>query len=207
MIDIKDKEKKLENYLLSLKSTVVCFSSGIDSTYLLKKAKEVLKGKVIAVTAELESMPKKEIEEAIEFCKNEGIPHIVFKANELDIPEIKKNRENRCYFCKKNIFLKAKEIAKEYDIKEVIDGSNLDDSKEFRPGLKALEELKIKSPLIKANLTKFEIRILAKKLNLSNWNKPSFSCLYTRLEHGEIVTSEKLIKIYKAEEILRQMRV
>ncbi len=145
--EIEQKEKILEEYLKSLKKVAVAFSSGVDSTYLLKKAKQVLKDNVIAVTIYSDIFPKREIEESIEFCKKENIKQILVEAKQLEIEEFYKNPKNRCYICKRHLFEKIKQIAKENNINEIIEGSNLDDLKDYRPGLQAIEELKIKSPL------------------------------------------------------------
>ena len=145
--EIKQKEKILEEYLKSLKKVAVAFSSGVDSTYLLKKARQVLKDNVIAVTIYSDIFPKRELEEAIEFCKKENIKQILVEVKQLEIEEFYKNPPNRCYICKRHLFEKIKQVAKENNINEIIEGSNLDDLKDYRPGLQAIEELKIKSPL------------------------------------------------------------
>ena len=145
--EIKQKEKILEEYLKSLEKVAVAFSSGVDSTYLLKKAKQVLKDNAIAVTIYSDIFPKRELEEAIEFCKKENIKQILVEASQLEIQEFYKNPPNRCYICKRHLFEKIKQVAKENNINEIIEGSNLDDLKDYRPGLQAIEELKIKSPL------------------------------------------------------------
>ena len=145
--EIKQKEKILEEYLKSLKKVAVAFSSGVDSTYLLKKARQVLKDNVIAVTIYSDIFKKRELEEAIEFCKKENIKQILVEVKQLEIEEFYKNPPNRCYICKRHLFEKIKQVAKENNINEIIEGSNLDDLKDYRPGLQAIEELKIKSPL------------------------------------------------------------
>ena len=145
--EIKQKEKVLEEYLKSLKKVAVAFSSGVDSTYLLKKAKQVLKDNVIAITIYSDIFPKRELEEAIEFCKKENIKQILIEVKQLEIEEFYTNPPNRCYICKKHLFEKIKQVAKENNINEIVEGSNLDDLKDYRPGLQAIEELKIKSPL------------------------------------------------------------
>lgn len=145
--EIKQKEKVLEEYLKSLKKVAVAFSSGVDSTYLLKKAKQVLKDNVIAITIYSDIFPKRELEEAIEFCKKENIKQILIEVKQLEIEEFYTNPPNRCYICKRHLFEKIKQVAKENNINEIVEGSNLDDLKDYRPGLQAIEELKIKSPL------------------------------------------------------------
>ena len=147
MENIKQKEKKLEEYLKSLENVAVAFSSGVDSTLLLKKAKQVLGDKVIAITACSCLFPKRELNEAVEFCKKENIKHIILQIDELKIEGFSQNPKDRCYICKKELFAKMKEIAKENQINEVVEGSNMNDLGDYRPGLMAIEELGIKSPL------------------------------------------------------------
>ena len=173
-MDINEKFEKLKNYLSSLESVVVAFSSGVDSTFLLKTAHDVLGDKVIAVTAESCSFPKRELNEAKLFCQKEGIKHIVVESEELEIDGFCKNPVNRCYLCKKELFEKITEIAKENNIKNIVEGSNIDDNGDYRPGLQAVSELNIKSPLRYAELNKNEIRELSKKLELNTWDKQSF---------------------------------
>ena len=142
--EIRQKEKVLEEYLKFLKKVAVAFSSGVDSTYLLKKAKQVLEDNVIAVTIYSDIFPKRELEEAIEFCKKENIKQILIEVKQLEIEEFYTNPPNRCYICKRHLFEKIKQVAKENNINEIVEGSNLDDLKDYRPGMQAIEELKIK---------------------------------------------------------------
>lgn len=201
-MDINEKFEKLKNYLSSLESVVVAFSSGVDSTFLLKTAHDVLGDKVIAVTAESCSFPKRELNEAKLFCQKEGIKHIVVESEELEIDGFCKNPVNRCYLCKKELFEKITEIAKENNINNIVEGSNIDDNGDYRPGLQAVSELNIKSPLRYAELNKNEIRELSKKLELNTWDKQSFACLSSRFVYGEEITKEKLSMVDKAEQLL-----
>lgn len=201
-MDINEKFEKLKNYLSSLESVVVAFSSGVDSTFLLKTAHDVLGDKVIAVTAESCSFPKRELNEAKLFWSKEGIKHIVVESEELEIDGFCKNPVNRCYLCKKELFEKITEIAKENNIKNIVEGSNIDDNGDYRPGLQAVSELNIKSPLRYAELNKNEIRELSKKLELNTWDKQSFACLSSRFVYGEEITKEKLSMVDKAEQLL-----
>lgn len=201
-MDINEKFKKLKNYLSSLESVVVAFSSGVDSTFLLKTAHDVLGDKVIAVTAESCSFPKRELNEAKSFCQKEGIKHIIVESEELEIDGFCKNPVNRCYLCKKELFEKITEIAKENNIKNIVEGSNIDDNGDYRPGLQAVAELNIKSPLRYAELNKEEIRELSKNIGLNTWDKQSFACLSSRFVYGEEITKEKLSMVDKAEQLL-----
>lgn len=202
MDELHEKYKKLKDYLKSLESVAVAFSSGVDSTFLLKTAHDILGENVIAVTAQSCSFPKRELDEAVSFCKKENIRHIVFKSEELDIDGFSDNPVNRCYLCKKELFEKITEIAKKNSVKNIIEGSNEDDVGDYRPGLQAVKELNIKSPLRFAGLSKTEIRILSKEEGLSTWDKQSFACLSSRFVYGETITKEKLIMVDKAEQLL-----
>ena len=201
-MDINEKFEKLKNYLSSLESVVVAFSSGVDSTFLLKTAHDVLGDKVIAVTAESCSFPKRELNEAKLFCQKEGIKHIVVESEELEIDGFCKNPVNRCYLCKKELFEKITEIAKENNIKNIVEGSNIDDNGDYRPGLQAVAELGVKSPLRHSELYKEDIRALSKDLDLPTWEKQSFACLSSRFVYGETITKEKLGMVDKAEQLL-----
>lgn len=209
---LHEKQKKLKEYLSELGSVAVAFSSGVDSTFLLRTAHEVLGDKVIAITARSCSFPGRELKEAEEFCKSEGIRHIIIESEELAIDGFKQNPKNRCYLCKKELFSKMIQAAEEEGIKFVAEGSNLDDNGDYRPGLKAIAELGIKSPLREAGLTKDDIRALSKEMGLKTWDKPSFACLASRFVYGETITEEKLAMVDKAEQLLldlgfRQVRV
>lgn len=200
-----EKLENLKNYLRSLHSVAVAFSSGVDSTFLLKVAKDVLGDQVIAVTATSCSFPKRELKEATAFCEKEGIRQVVCESEELSIEGFAQNPKNRCYLCKKELFSEILEIAKENGIEAVAEGSNMDDNGDYRPGLLAVAELGIKSPLRACNLTKADIRALSKYLNLPTWEKQSFACLSSRFVYGETITEEKLGMVDKAEQLLLDM--
>ncbi len=200
--EILEKFENLKNYLRSLKSVMIAFSSGVDSTFLLKVAHDVLGENAVAVTAKSCSFPKREADEAEEFCKKEGIRHFIVESEELDIPEFRHNPKNRCYLCKKELFSKIISLAQENKIAFVCEGSNMDDNGDYRPGLKAVSELGVKSPLRQCSLYKEEIRELSKELNLSTWKKQSFACLSSRFPYGEEISEKKLLMVDKAEQFL-----
>lgn len=200
--DQLNKYEQLLDYLKSLESIVVAFSSGVDSTFLLFAAKEALGDKMIAATASSCSFPKRELNEAIKFCEENGIRHKICKSEELEIEGFAQNPPNRCYICKKELFEKFLKLAESEGIKEVVEGSNLDDNGDYRPGLIAVKELGIKSPLRHVGLTKEDIRVLSRYLNLPTWNKQSFACLSSRFVYGETITEEKLSMVDKAEQLL-----
>ena len=196
------KLDELRSYLADKKRLVVAFSGGVDSTFLLKVAHDVLGDGVIAVTARSCSFPERELNEAKEFCKKEGIRHVVVESEELKIEGFSHNPKNRCYLCKKELFTKIWDIAKENDIPYVAEASNLDDNGDYRPGLVAVKELEVLSPLREAGLDKQTIRDLSKELGLPTWNKQSFACLSSRFVYGEEITEKKLGMVDKAEQFL-----
>ena len=199
---IHDKYRVLQENLKALGSVAVAFSSGVDSTFLLKAAQEALGDKVIAVTASSCSFPKRELEEAKAFCEKNGIRQIIVESEELDIDGFRQNPKNRCYLCKHELFEKIWEIAKENGMNAVAEGSNMDDNGDYRPGLQAVAELGVTSPLRHSKLAKEEIRILSRNLGLPTWDKQSFACLSSRFVYGEEITRDKLSMVDKAEQLL-----
>lgn len=206
------KYEKLQGILQKLGSVAVAFSSGVDSTFLVKMAHDTLGAKAVAFTAASDFVPQRDVDEAKAFCAKEGIEHHVVPFPILTVPHVKENPENRCYYCKHALFSHMKEIAAEKGLACVVDGSNLDDDGDYRPGHRALKELGIVSPLHEAGLYKQDIRDLSKALGLPTWDKPSFACLASRFPYGTELTPEGLDRVNLAEEFLmdrgfRQLRV
>ena len=200
--ELQKKLDTLEECLKSLGSLAVGFSGGVDSSFLLAVAKEVLGDKVIAVTAVDEFVPEREEKEAIELCKELRIKQIICKMNPLQDENVRHNGPDRCYYCKRSIFAEIMKIADENGIEYTAEGSNMDDLGDYRPGLRAVEELSVKSPLREAGLYKSDIRALSKAMGLPTWSKPSYACLASRFVYGEEITEEKLHMIDKAEQFL-----
>jgi uncharacterized protein len=211
-MSLEQSHQALKQILTDLGSIAVAFSGGVDSTFLLKTAHDTLGSRAIAVTARSASFPKRELEEAIAFCKSENIEHILCDSEELDIEGFSSNPTNRCYLCKNELFSKIWDVAKAHGIEYIGEGSNLDDNGDYRPGLMAAKEQGVESPLRKAGLTKQDIRDLSKQLGLKTWDKPSFACLSSRFPYGETINTEKLSMVDQAEQYLmdlgiRQVRV
>ena len=202
MNDLHKKYQELKDYLKDLGGVVIAFSSGVDSTFLLKTAHDVLGDRAIAVTARSCSFPRRELTEAEQFCRQQGIRHTVIDSEELKVEGFAQNPKNRCYLCKRELFTKILNAAKENDLPYVAEGSNIDDNGDYRPGLIAVAELGIKSPLREVGLTKAEIRKLSRELDLPTWDKQSFACLASRFVYGEPITEEKLSMVDKAEQRL-----
>jgi uncharacterized protein len=202
--DIDDKYRRLLDVIASQGSAAVAFSGGVDSSFLCYAARAALGAKAIAVTIISPMLPKSELECAADIAKRVGIEHILVEEEEID-EEVAANPKERCYFCKKIEFGNILKVAKARGINAVLDGSNMDDLGDYRPGLKALEELKIVSPLREADFHKAEVRELSRRFNLPTWDKPAFACLASRIPYGERIDREKLFRIEKAENTLRSI--
>ncbi|MDF2503280.1 ATP-dependent sacrificial sulfur transferase LarE [Clostridium sp.] len=202
MID-NEKYKTLINYLKELGKVVLAFSGGVDSTFLLRAAREALGNNMKAVTILSPYIPKWEVEEAKQLANELEVDYEIIEVPIID--EIKNNPENRCYLCKKAVFNMIDNIAKTQGYNYVIDGTNLDDMGDYRPGLKALKELNVKSPLLECKLTKSDIRSLSKELGLKTWDKPSYACLLTRIPYGDELKVEDFEKIEEAEKYMMKI--
>ena len=201
-MDAKAKLERLREHLHGIGSAVVAFSSGVDSTFLLRVAHEELGDRVVAVTIRSHTFPKRELDEAAAFCRAEGVRHEVIDSEELDIPGFAENPPDRCYHCKRELFSKLLAFARENGLAAVLEGSNIDDDGDYRPGRRAIRELGIVSPLHEAGLTKAEIRALSREMGLPTSDKPSFACLASRFPYGERITAVGLERVEKAEQWL-----
>jgi len=209
---LQEKIATLKNRLQAMESVAVAYSGGVDSTFLLKVASDVLQNNVIAVTAQSSTYPGREFREASAFAKAAGIRHIVIQSEELDIEGFTDNPLDRCYLCKRELFSKVREVARENGIKHVVDGSNVDDLADYRPGMRAVREMGVACPLEEAGLGKEDIRKASREMGLPTWDKPALACLSSRFPYGQKITAEKLRVIDAAEQFLldlgfRQVRV
>jgi uncharacterized protein len=202
---LHDKTSKLKTILSEMGGCVIGFSGGVDSTLLFALAAEVLSERALAVTATSETYPERELAEAEALAMRIGGRHRVIVSEELDIPEFKDNPRNRCYYCKHELFAKLRAIADEEGLPHVLDGTNIDDQSDHRPGRQAAQELGVRSPLEEAGFTKEDIRALSRTMKLPTWDKPAYACLSSRFPYGTAITRERVRRVGQAEEALRNL--
>jgi uncharacterized protein len=202
---MQSKLDSLKHILSEMESTVIAFSGGVDSTFLLNVAHEVLGERCLAIIGSSETMPTLDYDLALDEVKKLGVNYLVIKTEELSNEEFVANPKNRCFHCKNELFSKLSNIAREKNFNWVVDGSNADDLKDYRPGLQAARKLGVRSPLQEAGLSKDEIRHFSQSMGLKTWNKPSSPCLSSRFPYGEEITLEKLQRVEKAEAFLREL--
>ena len=202
---LRAKYDRLLDILKELESVIVAFSGGVDSTFLARAAKDALDDKALLVTADSETYPASELEEARRLARHLGMRHLVIETRELDNPEYARNAPNRCFFCKEELFTRLAPLAQREGVAHLAYGANMDDLGDHRPGMEAAKQMRVKAPLIEAEFWKTEIRELSHEFGLPTWDKPSFACLSSRFQYGDGITAEKLRQVDAAEAFVRSL--
>ena len=207
MVSTQEKLRRLEEMLVQMDSVLVAYSGGTDSTLLLKLCSDVLDGRVLAVTAVSPTYPSGEIDVARGIAKSLSVRHLVIDTKELEDANFVANSPERCYYCKRELFRELERIAGEEGMRNIVDGSNYDDLDDYRPGMRAADELGVRHPLQEAELTREEIRAISKKMGLPTWNKPSLACLASRFPYGTPITKQSLAMVDEAEAFLHSLGI
>jgi uncharacterized protein len=204
-LQLEEKLRRLGEIFHPMRSVIVAFSGGVDSTFVLKVAHDAIGDRVLALTTTSPTMPDQDRLTALEMAQRIGARHLVVDSNELEIPGYAQNPLNRCYLCKHNLFTVCEAKARDLAIDEIVDGLNLDDLNDYRPGIQAATEKRVRHPLVEAQLTKAEVRELSRAVDLPTWDRPASPCLSSRFPYGTEITLDGLRKVEQGEQLLHAM--